>query len=92
MMLKKHKTAIWYKRTNELKTFISKGLVKRIRKVKIWTIKGLLITSICLTSIIAPITLPIFVVVSLCTGLTSYLMLPFIILDLKTIIIFIIES
>ena len=55
-------------------------------------VKGTLIVSACTISLVAPITLPIFAVVSICTGSTSYLLGPFIILDLKTIITFIIES
>jgi hypothetical protein len=55
-------------------------------------IKGILIVSTCAISLVAPITLPIFAVVSIYTGSMSYMLGPFIILDLKTIITFIIES
>lgn len=60
--------------------------------LKTYILKSTLIVSACVVSIIAPLTLPIFATISLLTGSMSYMLGPFIILDLKTIITFIIES
>ena len=60
--------------------------------LKTYILKSTLIVSACVVSVIALSTLPIFATVSLLTGSMSYMLGPFIILDLKTIITFIIES
>jgi hypothetical protein len=54
--------------------------------------KSLGIALACTTSIIALLSLPVFLIVSLLKKSISFLEYPFIILDLKTIIVFIIES
>lgn len=54
--------------------------------------KGLAITVSCLAGLIAPLTLPIFAVVAISTRQASYLLCPFIIVELKSIITFIVES
>jgi hypothetical protein len=66
----------------------------KIKKMKFGTmlLKGTLIGGVCAISLIAPITLPIFAVVSIITCSKSYMLAPFIILDLKTIVTFIVES
>jgi hypothetical protein len=53
--------------------------------------KGILISSICILSIVAPLTLPFFAVLAICLKNKAYLTIPCIILDLKTIIKFIID-
>lgn len=55
-------------------------------------LKGTLIGGVCAICLIAPITLPVFAVASIISGSKSYMLAPFIILDLKTIVTFIVES
>ena len=55
-------------------------------------IKSFIIASTISISLVAPLTLPIFAVVCIATQSTSLLSVPFMILELKTIITFIIES
>lgn len=89
---KKYKSTVWYERTKKLKSYILRSVVRRASILKSYIIKGVLIVSICATSIVAPITLPIFIAISLWTGSISYMIIPFLILDLKTIVTFIIEN
>jgi hypothetical protein len=71
------KLAFWFKDTKKLKTY---------------TIKGVLITSACVVGLIAPLTLPIFAIISLWTKSPSYMMNAFILLDLKSVVTFILDS
>lgn len=63
-----------------------------LKKLKRCTVKTTLITLTLATSLIIPITLPVFIIICFWTKSTTYLSIPFIFLDLKTIITFIIES
>lgn len=56
---------------------------------KKYLIKGIIISSVCILGVCAPIAFPITMVISALTKSTKYLFLPFLILDLKTIITFI---
>jgi hypothetical protein len=53
--------------------------------------KGILISSTCLLGLVAPLTLPLFVVLAGCFKNKAYLTIPFLILDIKSIIKFIID-
>lgn len=90
MFSDKSKLSFWGKCSKKFGTLKKKIKVANTMKMKI-ACKGTLIMGACVTSLILPFSLPIFLVVSALTKSTSYLTLPFLILDLKTIIVFIIE-
>lgn len=69
-----------------IKTFYQKVNLKKV------VLKGLFITSTVIIAFFAPLTLPIFITFSICTCNKSYMFFPFMILDLNTILDFILNN
>ena len=68
-----------------IKTFYKKLKFKKV------ALKGLLVISTIVIALAAPLTLPIFVSLSLCTCNKAYMFFPFMLLDLNTILCFILK-
>jgi hypothetical protein len=68
------------------------GLKRSLSLLKKYFFKSTLIISVCTISIIAPLALPIFSIISFVTWNKSYMLCSFIIVELKDIITFIIDS
>jgi hypothetical protein len=63
-----------------------------LKKVKTFVLKSTTMIGVCCACVAAPLTFPVFAVVALATRSPAYLTIPFIILDLKTILTFIYNS
>lgn len=71
---------------------VTKYVKTSLQKFKKFFCKGAIILSIVGLSAVMPLTLPFFAVVSICTYNKEYMTLPFIILDLRTIISFVVNA
>lgn len=79
------------KGTRQFKKFFS---LKKdtFKHIQVCMIKGTLIASACFLSLVIPLTLPIFIPIALIAKNSSYMTIPLMIFEIKTIITFIVDA